>query len=401
MSVRRLHSEQPSSFEFSAENLDWAKHVIDRYPEGRQASAVIPLLMRAQEQEGWVSQPAIEYVADMLSMPYIRVLEVATFYTQFQLQPVGKKAHIQVCGTTPCMLRGAEGLIKVCKNKIAKTPFTLSDDGNFSWEEVECAGACVNAPMVQIFKDTYEDLTPEILEDLIAKFAAGEEVTPGSQLEGRIGSAPIEGQVTLTDPKLYDGSMVKWGLGAGIDEEADTTAEVNKADQKPVTAAKPESAPATDKPTAKKAMPAEKTPNEKTETETAAAKKTAAKKTADTKSAAESPKKAEPKGDEDGVAPELLSDPVGGLPDDLKEISGIGPKIEEKLNGLGVYHFAQIANWTDENRAYVDSHLSFRGRIARENWIEQAKVLADGGDTEFSKRVLAGDVKSSKSKGDK
>ena len=179
MSVRRLHSEQPSSFEFSAENLDWAKHVIDRYPEGRQASAVIPLLMRAQEQEGWVSQPAIEYVADMLSMPYIRVLEVATFYTQFQLQPVGKKAHIQVCGTTPCMLRGAEGLIKVCKNKIAKTPFTLSDDGNFSWEEVECAGACVNAPMVQIFKDTYEDLTPEILEDLIAKFAAGEEVTTG------------------------------------------------------------------------------------------------------------------------------------------------------------------------------------------------------------------------------
>ena len=282
MSVRRLHSEQPSSFEFSAENLDWAKHVIDRYPEGRQASAVIPLLMRAQEQEGWVSQPAIEYVADMLSMPYIRVLEVATFYTQFQLQPVGKKAHIQVCGTTPCMLRGAEGLIKVCKNKIAKTPFTLSDDGNFSWEEVECAGACVNAPMVQIFKDTYEDLTPEILEDLIAKFAAGEEVTPGSQLEGRIGSAPIEGQVTLTDPKLYDGSMVKWGLGAGMDEEADPTAEVNKADQKPVTAAKPESAPAKDKPSAKKAMPAEKTPNEKTET-------AAAKKTADTKSAAEAP----------------------------------------------------------------------------------------------------------------
>ena len=195
--------------------------------------------------------------------------------------------------------------------------------------------------------------------------------------------------------------MVKWGLGAGMDEEADPTAEVNKADQKPVTAAKPESAPAKDTPSAKKAMPAEKTPNEKTETETAAAKKTAAKKTAGTKSAAEAPKQAAPKDDEDGIAPELLSDPVGGLPDDLKEISGIGPKIEEKLNGLGVYHFAQIANWTDENRAYVDSHLSFRGRIGRENWIEQAKVLADGGDTEFSKRVLAGDVKSSKSKGDK
>ena len=163
MSVRRLHSEQPASFEFSAENLDWARHVIGKYPEGRQASAVIPLLMRAQEQEGWVSQPAIECVADMLSMPYIRVLEVATFYTQFQLQPVGKKAHIQVCGTTPCMLRGAEDLIRVCKRKIAEAPFTLSEDGNFSWEEVECAGTCVNAPMIQIFKDTYEDLTPKSL----------------------------------------------------------------------------------------------------------------------------------------------------------------------------------------------------------------------------------------------
>lgn len=230
MSVRRLHSEQPDSFEFSSENLDWAKFTIGKYPEGRQASAVIPLLMRAQEQEGWVTQPAIEYIADMLSMPYIRVLEVATFYTQFQLQPVGKKAHIQVCGTTPCQLRGAEGLIKVCKNKIAKKPFTLSEDGHFSWEEVECAGACVNAPMVQIFKDTYEDLTPEILEELIAKIDEGKEITPGTQQPDRIHSAPGSGPVTLTDPSLYDGSMVKYGLGAGIDEDASDASDESKGD---------------------------------------------------------------------------------------------------------------------------------------------------------------------------
>ena len=124
---------------------------------------MIPLLWRAQEQnDNWVSKPVIEYVADMLDMSYIRVLEVATFYTMFQLQPVGKIAHIQVCGTTPCMLRGAEDLKKVCQNRIHHDPHHLSADGNFSWEEVECLGACVNAPMVQIFKDTYEDLTPAI-----------------------------------------------------------------------------------------------------------------------------------------------------------------------------------------------------------------------------------------------
>ena len=125
---------------------------------------MIPLLWRAQEQnDNWVSKPVIEYVADMLDMSYIRVLEVATFYTMFQLQPVGKIAHIQVCGTTPCMLRGAEDLKKVCQNRIHHDPHHLSADGKFSWEEVECLGACVNAPMVQIFKDTYEDLTPATL----------------------------------------------------------------------------------------------------------------------------------------------------------------------------------------------------------------------------------------------
>src|SRR5690606_29381156 len=158
---------------------------IAMYPEGRQQSAVIPLLMRAQDQEGWVSRPAIETVADMLGMPYIRVLEVATFYTQFQLKPVGTRAHIQVCGTTPCMLRGAEDIRAVCERKIHPEPCHTKAEGTLSWEEVECLGACVNAPMVAIFHDTYEDLTPERMEQIIDAFAAGkgDTIPPGPQIE--------------------------------------------------------------------------------------------------------------------------------------------------------------------------------------------------------------------------
>src|SRR3979409_1774068 len=135
MAPRRLAEDQPASFAFTADNLAWAKDQIAKYPEGRQASAVIPLLWRAQEQNGgWLPQKAIEAVAQMLGMAYIRVLEVATFYTMFLLQPVGKKAHVQVCGTTPCRLRGAGDLIEVCQHRIHHDPFHLSRDGNFSWE---------------------------------------------------------------------------------------------------------------------------------------------------------------------------------------------------------------------------------------------------------------------------
>lgn len=200
MARRELAPEaiQPEKFSFNAENEAWAKAVVQHYPEGRQQSAVILLLMRAQEQEGWITRAALEYVADMLAMPYIRVLEIATFYTQFQLHPVGKKAHIQVCGTTPCMLRGAEELLHVCKRKINAAPFVTDSTGDLSWEEVECLGACVNAPMVMIFKDTYEDLTPERLEEIIDKFAKGEgaSVPVGSQ-KGRVSSEPIEGLTSL------------------------------------------------------------------------------------------------------------------------------------------------------------------------------------------------------------
>jgi len=202
MSVRRLAEDaiQPAKFAFNKPNTAWAKTRIALYPKGRQQSAVIPLLMRAQEQEGWVSRAAIEKVAAMLDMPLIRVLEVATFYTQFQLKPVGTKAHVQVCGTTPCMLRGAEGLRSVCQNKIHPDPHQTNADGSLSWEEVECLGACVNAPMVAIGHDTYEDLTPNRLKEIIDAFAQGEgeKIPPGPQ-NGRAWSAPISGRTTLLD----------------------------------------------------------------------------------------------------------------------------------------------------------------------------------------------------------
>ena len=196
--LRRLHPYQPASFAFTPANEAWARGQMTKYPEGRQASAIIPLLWRAQEQEGWLSRPAIEHVADMLGMAYIRALEVATFYFMFQLQPVGSVAHIQVCGTTSCMICGAEDLVAVCKELISPAPHTLSADGKFSWEEVECLGACSNAPMAQIGKDYYEDLTPEKLRDLIARFAVGEVPIPGPQ-NGRYAAEPLSGLTSLKD----------------------------------------------------------------------------------------------------------------------------------------------------------------------------------------------------------
>jgi NADH-quinone oxidoreductase subunit E len=203
MSVRRLAEAaiQPASFSFTEENARWASAKLAEYPAGRQQSAVIPLLWRAQEQQGWVTRPAIETVADMLDMPYIRVLEVATFYTQFLLHPVGSRAHILVCGTTPCMLRGAEDLRAVCEHRINHEPLATNDAGTLSWEEVECLGACVNAPMVMIGNDTYEDLTVDRFEAIVDAFEAGrgDTVRPGTQIE-RVFSAAEGGATTLLEP---------------------------------------------------------------------------------------------------------------------------------------------------------------------------------------------------------
>jgi NADH-quinone oxidoreductase subunit E len=203
MSVRRLASldVQPKAFAFTADNLAWAKKQIAKYPDGRQASAVIPLLWKAQEQAGgWLPQKAIEHVGDLLGMADIRVLEVATFYTMFNLEPVGK-FNVQLCGTTPCMLRGAEDLKKVCERKIGHQHH-VTKDGNLSWVEVECLGACVNAPMVQVNYDFFEDLTPESLEKILDELAAGRMPKPGPQVDRQF-SAPVGGLTTLTDASLY------------------------------------------------------------------------------------------------------------------------------------------------------------------------------------------------------
>jgi NADH-quinone oxidoreductase subunit E len=201
MSVRRLAEKQPPSFAFTSANFDWAKAQIAKYPPGRQQSAVIPILWRAQEQcGGWLPQKAIEATAELLGMAKIRVLEIATFYTMFNLAPVGRY-HVQFCGTTPCLLRGADALKKVLERMIGHEN-EVSADGTFSWTEVECLGACVNAPMVQINADYYEDLTPESLTRILNELAAGKTPRAGPQVD-RQNSAPVGGPTTLTDASIY------------------------------------------------------------------------------------------------------------------------------------------------------------------------------------------------------
>ncbi len=196
MSVRRLAANQPDSFEFTPENAEWANGQIAKYPMGRQASAIIPLFWRAQKQAGgWLPEPAIRYVADLLGMDYIRALEVATFYTMFNLQPVGEH-FVQLCGTTPCWLRGADELKEVCRKHIGPEG-QVSADGKFSWLEVECLGACANAPMVQINDDFYEDLDIARFEKVLDGLRAGREMTPGPQ-NGRHSSEPLGPLTSLT-----------------------------------------------------------------------------------------------------------------------------------------------------------------------------------------------------------
>ncbi|WP_409564224.1 NADH-quinone oxidoreductase subunit NuoE [Methylobacterium sp. J-068] len=228
MANRRLApaAEQPAAFAFSPENADWAKGQIEKYPEGRQASAVIPLLWKAQEQNGgWLPQKAIEAVADELGMPHIRVLEVATFYTMFALEPVGR-FWIQLCGTVPCDSCGARELKDYLHCRLG-APGHVSADGNFSWLEVECLGACCNAPMAQINQDYYEDLTPDLLGTLMDDLAAGRPVKVGSQV-GRTSSEPLGGAETLTDATLFDGSRV--GAWRKRFEEKDEENEAGKAE---------------------------------------------------------------------------------------------------------------------------------------------------------------------------
>jgi len=301
-----LHHTQPESFAFTPANQAWAAEQIKKYPEGRQASAVIPILWRGQEQEGWVTRPMIEGVARMLDLAEIRVLEVATFYFMFQLQPVGSVAHVQVCGTTSCMICGSEDLIGVCKKKIAPNPHELSPDGKFSWEEVECLGACSNAPMAQIGKDYYEDLTARKLSMILGTLAKGEVPVPGPQ-NGRYASEPVKGLTSLKGERHHDtNASITLALARG-----DTVARI-MGEAVPIIV--PKSPP--------------------------------------------------------------VSEAGGSAPDDLKRIKGVGPKMEAALNGLGVFHYHQIANWSAAEAATLDDRLKARGRIARDGWIEQARALA-------------------------
>jgi NADH-quinone oxidoreductase subunit E len=244
MSVRRLAELQPPSFSFTPENLEWAKAQIAKYPPGRQQSAVILILWRAQEQcAGWLPQKAIEATAELLGMAKIRVLEVATFYTMFNLSPVGK-FHVQLCGTTPCMLRGSEELKKVCRQIIGEQDHVVKD-GLFSWTEVECLGACVNAPMVQVNFDYYEDLTPDILTRLLGEFAAGKTPTPGPQIDRQM-SAPVGGLTTLTDPSIYPVNGKSHQPGDALqDSEAKKPGEAANVHEAPMP--KPPAADATDR----------------------------------------------------------------------------------------------------------------------------------------------------------
>ena len=222
MTVRRLAEIQPDSFDFTPENRAWVDRQIRKYPEGRQASSVMALLRRAQQQHhGWVPKPAIERIADILGMPYIRVLEVATFYTMYNLKPVGKY-FIQFCGTTPCVLRGANDVKAVLERRVGPMD-GISADGNFSWLEVECLGACCNAPMVQINDDYYEDLTTENFDRLLDDLAAGRPVNRGSQA-GRLTSEPAGGLTSLTTWYGVGGDEDKFATVHKQDDEAVRTA---------------------------------------------------------------------------------------------------------------------------------------------------------------------------------
>jgi len=189
-------ANEPATFTFTPENLERAKKIIAKYPEGKQASACMPLLDLAQRQNGgWLSRAAMDTVADILGMPRIRVYEVATFYTMYNKTPVGKHV-IQVCTTTPCWLRGSDDVVHTCERKLGIGVGETTDDGQFTLREVECSGACVNAPVVQIGDDYYEDVSPELMEAIIDALKRGEIPKPGSQI-GRQSSEPVGGPTTL------------------------------------------------------------------------------------------------------------------------------------------------------------------------------------------------------------
>ena len=441
--LRRLAAEQPETFAFTRANQAWAEAQMTKYPEGRQASAIIALLWRAQEQEGWLTRPAIEHVAEMLGLAYIRALEVATFYFMFQLQPVGATAHIQICGTTSCMICGAEDLVAVCREKIAKRPHEISADGQLSWEEVECLGACSNAPMAQIGKDYYEDLTVERLGEMLDAFRAGEVPRPGSAAgpvgvrargrrdfaDGSNAEERDEGanaSVALAEAlhdtvKRIDGSEVPlkapWHRPEQADPDPETAARdpmlgpsgpdgkqggrvrgeadaprdrgdasdgvANVRGSEGDAKGRPEEGEVVAEP---EGRPAEGIaqrdglvePEDPDSQGEPSGTQTATEATAGDPSGGS-------QGASDGPPAEAhrpigFDAPRGGQADDLKRIRGVGVKLEALCNSLGFWHFDQIAGWTAAEIAWVDANLKgFKGRVTRDEWVKQAKVLSEGG----------------------
>ncbi|MDA9821260.1 NADH-quinone oxidoreductase subunit NuoE [Paracoccaceae bacterium] len=324
--LRRLHPNQPDSFAFTDANQAWAEAQMTKFPEGRQASAIIPLLWRAQEQEGWLTRPAIERVAEMLDMAYMRALEVASFYFMFQLQPVGGVAHFQICGTTTCMICGAEDLVGVCREKIAAKPHEISSDGKFSWEEVECLGACANAPMAQVGKDYYEDLTAVRLGEIIDEMAAGEIPAPGPQ-NGRFAAEPLAGLTSLTaHAEGREALNASVGLAS---TQSDTLKRIDGTELPLI-------------------MPWLNS---------------------DDRGSALDPSAS--------ARPTTLAKARDGGPDKLTKIKGIGPKLQELLFSMGFFHFDQIASWDKSQVAWVDENLDgFKGRASRDDWVAQAFSLS-------------------------
>ena len=319
--LRRLHEEQPIFFSYTTKNKTWAEAQIKKYPEGREASAIIPLLWRAQEQEGWLSKPAIEYVADLLGMTHMRALEVATFYFMFHLKPVGRVAHFQVCGTLSCMLCGAEDLINVCKEKISPNPHELSCDGNFSWEEVECLGACSNAPMAQIGKDYFEDLSKDTFAQIIEDLADEKLPTPGPQ-NGRFASEPKHG---LTSLMAYESGRTRFnGSVQMADDFKDTIKRIDGAETPLVT-------PWLE----------------------------------DTKKTAKlSPMK----------KPKTFKAPKKAVAEDLSRLVGLGEKAKSALNRLGIFYISQLSGWSAGEINWVYSNVSGAVSLNRlKNFVEQAR----------------------------
>ena len=456
--LRRLYADQPEGFAFTPENQRWAEAQITKYPEGRQASAIIPLLWRAQEQEGWLSRPAIEHVAGMLGMAYIRALEVATFYFMFQLEPVGDVAHVQVCGTTSCMIMGAEDLIGVCRERIAAKPHTRSADGKLSWEEVECLGACSNAPMAQIGKDYYEDLTPESFAAILDRLSKGEVPVPGSQI-GRFASEPSVGLTSLKGDAFHEanasvtlateiGDTVKridgtevplrtpWtgapdAPDAGHDDllgprgpdapqgrrPGEDEPDRHRGAASDERAEGDSGAPGVERtghPAEGDAAPEPKTDGKAHDMEPAGDTDESVPgsgregegevdevggRAADTGSDVRADGAGEATGGAGGStagesadadddvagdgapkrAPGALDAPREGGKDDLKRIDGVGPKLESMLNDRGVWHFDQIAAWSDDDLDRLDEALgAFPGRARRDDWVGQARRLAGG-----------------------